>query len=95
MRTGENNISPNISRRAFWDIDYNSIDWEKNSQFLIIKVIERGKLQDLFELLKYYGKERIKNELVNAPNLPERTYTFAKTYFGLTNEDFKCSISKH
>ncbi len=88
------NNSPNISKRAFWDIDYNSINWDHNSQYLIIRVIERGKLQDLFALIRYYGKDKIKQELVNASQLPQRTYYFALTYFDLTKEDFRCSISK-
>ena len=94
MNTESKKIKPNISKRAFWDIDYNSIDWDNNSQYLIIKVIERGKLQDLFELIKYYGKEKIKNELLSASILPQRTFDFTRTYFGLNKENFKCSISR-
>ncbi|MCW3788162.1 DUF6922 domain-containing protein [Plebeiibacterium sediminum] len=94
MNTEAAKIRPNVSRRAFWDIDYNTIDWENNSQYLIIKVIERGKLQDLFELIKYYGKEKIKKELIGAQKLPQRTFDFARTYFAVNKEDFQCSISR-
>ncbi len=94
MNTETTKIGPNISKRAFWDIDSSTIDWDNNSQYLIIKVIERGKLQDLFELIKYYGKEKIKKELLSASKLPQRTFDFTKTYFGLNKEDFKCSISR-
>ena len=94
MNTEINKKRPEISKRAFWDIDYNSIDWDKNCRYLIVRVIEKGKLNDLFELIKYYGKEKIKQELISAPQLPQRTYYFAKTYFGLLETDFQCSISK-
>ncbi len=94
MHTETSNKRPNISKRAFWDIDYEAIDWNSNSQYLIIRVIERGKLQDIINLLKYYGKEKVKNELLTASKLPQRTYNFALTYFGLKKEDFKCTISR-
>ena len=87
-------IRPNVSKRAFWDIEFNTIDWEHNTQYLIIRVIERGKLQDIIELIKFYGKERMKDELKSASHLPIRTYQFAKTYFSLTTNDFRCSISE-
>ncbi len=94
MNSNTPEIQPNVSKRAFWDIDFNTIDWEHNTQYLIIRVIERGKLQDIIELIKFYGKERIKDELKSASRLPIRTYNFAKTYFSLNSDDFRCSISK-
>jgi hypothetical protein len=94
MSSIKTKIRPKISKRAFWDIDFNSIDWEKNSQYLIVRVIERGKFQDLFGIINFYGKERVKNELRTASKLPQRTYDFARAYFALNKDDFQCSIMK-
>lgn len=33
---------PNIRRILFWDTDFDKIDWGKNRNFVIARVIERG-----------------------------------------------------
>lgn len=88
------NNAPNISKRAFWDIDFNAIDWEKNKEFVIVKIIERGNFDDLLEIINFYGDDIIKKELCNANRLPERTYFFTLTYFNLRKDDLICSITK-
>ncbi|WP_394365407.1 DUF6922 domain-containing protein, partial [Saccharicrinis aurantiacus] len=48
---------PNISKRAFWDTNFDLIDWEASSAYLTIRIIERGTFNDLIEIIRFYGKE--------------------------------------
>ena len=34
---------PILSKQAFWDVDMDKIDYEKNAVHVVEKVIERGK----------------------------------------------------
>jgi len=40
---------PQISKRAFWDIDYNSIEWDNQQyrQYLLIKIFNHGTVDDI------------------------------------------------
>ena len=84
------NKIPEFSGRAFWDIDMNEIDYEKHAQYVIIKILDRGKYSDLTSLFKFYGKERIKRELINAEHLPQKILYFASTLYNINSEQFKC-----
>lgn len=85
---------PKISKRAFWDTNFELIDWEASSTYLTIRIIERGTFNDLIEIIRFYGKDRIKKELTAEKILPERTFYFILTFFKLKKDNLKCSISK-
>jgi hypothetical protein len=51
---------PILSKRAFWDVDMDKIDYQKNSLNVIERVMIRGTLDDAFEVERFYGKERVK-----------------------------------
>ena len=81
---------PNISKRSFWDVDFDRIDWGKCKQYLIVKVMNHGSFEDVLGLFAFYGHDVIKSELISAENLPVRIMYFAMTYFNLDKEDFAC-----
>lgn len=87
---------PNISKRAFWDIDYNNIDWNnlEYRQYLLIKIFNHGTIDDIKNAIQYYGRKSIVEELTSAEKLPETVYYLALTIFQLKPTDFKCSITK-
>ncbi len=58
---------PDISKRAFWDVDFDQLDFENNAQAIIIRVLERGTYNDMISIMKYYGEERLISELTSAP----------------------------
>ncbi len=51
---------PILSKQAFWDVDMDKINYEKNAAHVVEKVIERGKAEDFDNLLKFYGFEKVK-----------------------------------
>lgn len=62
----ENIVTPNldiISRGLFWDTDFNKIDWQKHSEFIIWRTFERGSKQEQEEIIRFYGQGRVDDAL--------------------------------
>lgn len=85
---------PNISKVAFWDVDFDRIDYEKESIWVIGKVLNDGLWEDVLELFQFYGVARIKKEIVQIPYLNKRVLQFWSSYFQIKENEFKCFKKK-
>jgi len=90
----------NLPTYLFWDIDINSLDFQKNARYIIQRVIQRGSLQDWKTIRNFYGIDLIKKEILLMKNLDSKTLNFFSIYFGINKEDFRCfsiqqSTQKH
>lgn len=85
---------PVLSKQAFWDVDMEKIDYEKNAAHVVEKVIERGKAEDFDNLLKFYGFERVKALALQAFYLSDLSMNFCCTLFKVKPSDFKCYEKK-
>lgn len=83
---------PLLSPVAFWDVDMHKLDYEANARFVIEKVMNYGLWADMLEILRYYGHERVKAEVVQAAYLKKKTLTFCCAIFNLTHDQFQCFI---
>lgn len=83
-----------FSEYLFWDIDVSKFDADKHASQLIHKVVEYGQLSDWNNLLQLYGKERIKETVVNLRSLSSVTLSFLAFYFKIQPEDFRCYTHK-
>lgn len=81
---------PNISRLPFWDVKYEDLDYEKDKFFIIEKVLNYGLWNDFVELMKFYGKDTIKKEIVKSAYLKKDVLNFVCVYFDLKPNQFKC-----
>lgn len=57
---------PNLEtfRKAlFWDTNFERIDWIKNKRAVIQRVLERGNKKEIGEIINFYGRETIKEEI--------------------------------
>jgi addiction module HigA family antidote len=50
-----------IRKTLFWDTDITKIDWEKQYKAVIQRVFERGNDDEKKEMLRFYGKDKIKD----------------------------------
>ena len=60
------NNRPNLRhyRKAiFWDTDIETLDWDKNRQWITRKVFEYGGEEEILETIRFYGKDVIKEVL--------------------------------
>jgi hypothetical protein len=49
----------NLSNRLFWDVDPSSLDWERDMQLIITRVVERGTVAEWKTILRKYGLNKI------------------------------------
>jgi hypothetical protein len=84
------NMKPGLNKALFWDIDYKSVDYEKHARFIIERVLSRGNLHDWQELKKYYGLNKIQNEVVQIRYLDKITLNFCHTFFNIQKDKFRC-----
>jgi hypothetical protein len=85
---------PQLSKQAFWDVDMEMIDYDKNARYVVEKVIERGKSKDFDNLLDYYGFEKVGKLALQANWLSDMSINFCCTLFKVKPTDFKCYEKK-
>ncbi|NOQ26782.1 MAG: HigA family addiction module antidote protein [Bacteroidales bacterium] len=64
--TSELSNTPNINnirKVIFWDTSFDKIDWDKNKRAIIKRILERGNNIEINEIISFYGKTIIANEI--------------------------------
>jgi len=89
------NTKPNISKLAFWDIDFeklnaDSSNYEKFKIFIITRIFERGKDDDVEEIIKFYPRETIIEILTKEKTLMNRAVYYGEKLLNIKREDFIC-----
>ena len=84
----------NLSKHLFWDVDITKISFDKNAEFIIPRVFQKGKLLDVQQILKYYKQEKLKNVLTKTRYLDKKTLALCCVIFNLKKEDFRCYTLK-
>ena len=79
-----------LSKVIFWDVDYDSIDWDKKARFVISRVLMYGTIEDWEAIKSYYGAERIKEEMLQERYLDPKTLSFLSCIFDIPKEQFRC-----
>lgn len=87
-------IIPSISKKAFLDIDFAKLDYEKDSLFIMQKVFNYGSWKDQVEIMRYYGLPRISKEIINASYLRNTVLSFLSVILYLQKTDFACYPKK-
>ena len=57
---------PEISKyrkSLFWDTDFDTLNWQQNSEWIIQRVFEYGNESEIKETIRFYGKRKIINTL--------------------------------
>ena len=81
---------PNLSKTAFWDVNFDELDYEKNAVFIIEKVFNYGLWPDYIAITQYYGRQRIKEEVIKGAYYKKKVLNFICKVFDLQPTDFKC-----
>jgi hypothetical protein len=80
----------NLSPTLFWDSNKQKIDFQLHARQIIQRVLTRGSLSDWYELLAYYGKEKICAEIVEIRSLDALTLNFCSRLFHIPKSQFRC-----
>ncbi|MFH0867374.1 MAG: hypothetical protein V1904_14370 [Bacteroidota bacterium] len=81
-----------IRNELFWDIK--SPDEYKNQRLIIERVSCLGNLDEFIELINFYGKENVINELKQIGSLDPKTFQFVVSFFKIAKNQMKCYIKK-
>jgi hypothetical protein len=79
-----------LSREIFWDVNYDTIDWEKNYQWVICRVLDRGSLQDWKEVKRHYGTQKMLEAAKQARYLSKKTVYTLSAIFNIPLAEFRC-----
>ena len=80
---------PILSKQAFWDVDMEKIDYQKNALDILERVINKGSFEDFKSLCNYYGDNRICETIIHSKCLDDREINFCCVVFNLKPIDFK------
>ena len=68
----KNKEIPNLNRVFFWDFDIEAMDFKKAYKTIIARIIERGGQDEINELLRFYGHQKVvtavRDEIFFLPN---------------------------
>lgn len=81
---------PNLRKTLFWDVDPDTIDYQKHARFVIERVLTRGNLDDWLELRDFYGLNRIRDEALQIRYLDKVTLSFCALVLKTPREKFRC-----
>lgn len=81
---------PKTFKKYFWDTDINKLDKEKNSSFIIERLLELGDINELNWLNNSYSKKRITTVIKNSRRISSKTGNFFSLYYNIPKESIVC-----
>ena len=68
----------------FWDTNFDTLDWQRNSKWIIQRVFEYGNKSEIEETIRFYGKRKITDVLraIKNPWNDENRKNNIKKYLG-------------
>jgi hypothetical protein len=84
------NKNMHLTTSIFWDTKYATIDFDKNAPYVIDRVLHYGTLKDWKSIQDYYGKQKIKQIVINLRYMDKRVLAYCSVYFKTAKEKFRC-----
>jgi hypothetical protein len=84
----------NLSDRLFWDVDPESLDWEKDISLIITRVLERGTLKEWRTIEKKYGLNKIVSVAKEIRSMDLLAINFLAQISGTPLTEFRCYNSR-
>lgn len=93
-KPGQTN-KPDLPKRLFWEFKYDEMDWMKDSETVIERVVERGTPEEWKETIRFYGEKKVISTLKNKTNyLTDHAIKKVCAFFKIKPEELKCYIRK-
>jgi hypothetical protein len=82
---------PNLPRWLFWEWIYEKMEWQDGYWTVIERVLDRGDTEELDELVRFYGREKVLQVLTKEPiYLMDHSIEKVCAYFHLQKDDLHC-----
>ena len=82
--------SPGLSKYLFWDIDMRKLNYDSRASFILERVFTMGMQEDEWKVNKYYGRERIRKEVVKCKSLDKKTLNYLSVFYDIPKKEFEC-----
>ena len=82
--------TPLLRKQIFWDTDMSQLDYKKQANAIIVRVLERGNMDEWNEIKRYYGHEKIKEAAMKARYLNKKTLAFVSSLYNTPITEFRC-----
>jgi hypothetical protein len=85
---------PDLPKVLFWDIPGQAPDYENHPEWVIKRVFERGSMEDIAEVIIFYGNEKVKEVLTTTLHLDEDILYLASAILDIPLKNFLCYSTK-
>jgi hypothetical protein len=86
----DNNILSKLSKYLFWDYNIDTLDPNIDRNLILERVFSRGTENDEKEVFNYYGRNVIKETVLNIKFFDKKTLNYLSIIFDVPKEDFRC-----
>jgi hypothetical protein len=90
----EKGLVRRLSKRLFWDVSIESIEENTHKRFIVQRVLERGGVKDIRQLISHYSLSVVAEEAREIRSLDPVTLAFASCLINQPEESFKCYTSR-
>lgn len=82
--------SVKLNKALLWEYDTDQIDYNALRNVIIQRVVERGRMEDWYFILKQYGIEKIKETIKGLSYLNRKDMRFVSHQFSIPLNEMKC-----
>jgi hypothetical protein len=86
----EDNFLSKLSGYLFWEYNIEKLDPNIDINLVLERVFTRGTENDEKEVFSYYGRNKIKNAILNIKYLDKKTLNYLSIILCIPREDFRC-----
>ena len=86
----KNKLISKLNKATFWNCDISNMDYEKNKNTIIKRIIQSGTENDEIIMWKLYSYDEIKKIAIKLENLNEDRLRYMAFVLELDKKDFKC-----
>ena len=95
MANTEHPDKPDLPKWLFWDVYFETLDWQLAYRSVIQRIIDRGNDRDWEELIRYYGRDKVIQVLKSEVNyLMDHSIERACAFFNVKPEELRCYMRK-
>lgn len=91
-------IDPNrhkeVRKHLLWEVNKENFDYNKSSQLVVERVVQRGDTDDWLTILNLYGYERVREQIKQIPHLNKKDMNFVHLIFDIPLNELKCYTKK-
>jgi len=81
---------PSFLKKYFWNVDFTKLDLEKDSFFVITRILEYGDIKDLCWLFKKVERKQIEEVIIKSRELSPKTANFWGLFLNLNKNKILC-----